>query len=248
MTCSLNFLLAAWNALLSDELADGKQRPQVSILCVDDESGWSVLPEDLSSPRVAQRPPSSHDSQVKTQSQIHSQSQSQHQTGGHGQLFSSTHSTYVLSSLRYPLPPPYRTSIDVELGAAQYVPEDDEIRQITSADLGLRPLLSSALLTVASPSLSFGAAPKAQFIHLLLATTFPGPSPLLSKSKIETETVEQTLHGICRNYHELTVLTQARWPSMSGMVSSSVPSPLPYHLAALHVVNSALELTESVAE
>lgn len=192
----------AWNVLLGDRsTSDGQiSGIQVSVLCVDDESGWSVLPQEVKS---FYRHPSSHDSY------------------GKGQMVSSSRSTYILPLSHWPLP----SNCDLELGAQQHIPDDDDTAAIHSGDR-LRSLRTVAMISVLRNNTT---SPKAQFIHLLHATTF--------SSSTLAKTIEETHQDICRNYHELAVLTEARWCSYSKFA-------LPYHLAVLHVVDSTLELGE----
>ncbi|KAL5508598.1 hypothetical protein ACEPAH_6217 [Sanghuangporus vaninii] len=227
--------LTAWSTHLNDVLSSDGQIPpmQVSLLCVDDESGWSVLTERPSSP-LAQKSPSSTDSYGKNTGQVQSQAQGQGSSGQtQGQVFSSINSTYIIPSLRYPLP----STSDFELGVAHYIPEDeDSAPRLPNAER-LRPLLTSALITV-------GNTTRAQYVHLLHSTT-TGPSNPSSSSSL-AKSPRENLDDICRNYHELAVLTQARWPHLNlhGERKGVTAPVLPYHLAALRLINSALEMDE----
>lgn len=144
-----------------------------------------------------------------------------HERGGHGSFFADvTSSTYTLPTLmRCPLTP----LCDRELGADHpHVPDDDDLMPCN--DLGLRPLHTTALVRV--PSASDSASICVTYIHLLHTTKSPRSS--LTKSDQETH------QDITRNYHELAVLAQTRWRLKANPA-------LPFHLAALQVIHSALE-------
>ncbi|EJD00806.1 uncharacterized protein FOMMEDRAFT_169058 [Fomitiporia mediterranea MF3/22] len=269
--------LAAWNALLNEEMSEEKRTSsmQVSILSVDDESGWSVLTESNKNHPSTQRPGSSHDSSPTT---TPTKMQSQNQSHNQSQLsFASASSSYILPSLRLPLTSPFPSGIVEELGRQSFIPEDEESpKGSTNSAERLLPLCSSVLVTVpstpphsTSPSPSSPhengdksgngngnrTTPRTTLIHLLHSTSFPSshsntsstctPTSSSSPSSLSTKTIEETQQDIVKNYYELGVLTQARWrfSSLNGN-GKGQRIGLPYHLAALRVVDECLEVGE----
>jgi mediator of RNA polymerase II transcription subunit 13, fungi type len=147
-----------------------------------------------------------------------------------GSLFlDSSASTYALfSAARMPLLSTLRCSRD--LGAElSFVPEADDVAECEH--LGLLPLSTSTIIRV--PSQLGHTAISMLHIHLLYT---------IKSSNSSLELQDKEIHAdITKNYHDLAVLAGCRW-------KMDVNPILPFHLAALEVMQIALDRGDSMTE
>ncbi|KAI5119634.1 hypothetical protein M0805_007897 [Coniferiporia weirii] len=154
-------------------------------------------------------------------------SSTSHDANGKKHLFSTTFTAFILPKLlRCPLSP----DCDADFWARLvHVPDEEEM--VSRNTDRIRPLQTAVLI---SSSWDPDCAPaRAQYVHLLQAVRFPCST--LAKTDRETHV------DICQNYYELAVLTRARWHLHAH-------SALPYHFAALQVVDEILGSNEVVPD
>lgn len=145
---------------------------------------------------------------------------------GSGTTFSDVSATTYLyrSGTWCTLPAPCVPQASHGLGHIQ----DPEDEKVTDA-IGMRPLATTVLIrTPAGPDLTTISTLR---LHLLASQPF-----------IHAETTNDDILGdITRNYHDLAVLSHERWHLHTDRI-------LPFHLAALDIMQQSLERTESSSE
>ncbi|KAK7057786.1 mediator of RNA polymerase II transcription subunit 13 [Favolaschia claudopus] len=98
--------------------------------------------------------------------------------------------------------------------------------------LPLRPLSTALLVRVPAPSI----ASTPTVLHVNMLAVFPQPSHLHASDK---DSISKLHAEITENFHELAVLSAARWRKLGGGLDSC-SSSLPFHLAAVDKMRGAL--------
>ena len=209
----------AWIRQLDRSVPSCKELPMVyvSLMCVELDRTWTFIEPHESAKRPTSKPtPSPSSNNI---------------------MIDSSSTTYHLSHGAWAdlLPPPSSANSSDFESAQPYVADPSSNGSSTTSPYerlvrpNLRPLHTTTLVRV--PGDAGFTSIAMLHLHELHATRSHRSSLALAES-------DNTLRDVCRNYHELSVLARSRWMRANPI--------LPFHLAALEIVDRALRGSSSL--
>lgn len=143
-----------------------------------------------------------------------------------GVVFADISSTFYIAQHQIPLATSSSTGSSME---PPFVPDNEEDKPLE--EVQIRSLHSTTLIKVPAGTDHIPIS----MLHLNLLHT------MHSVHASHTIPDNDTLKDVTRNFHELAILTRYRW-------KLSVDQILPFHLAALEAISSALSRSDAIAD